>query len=504
MQRRKEILSIKNLSKGFPGVQALDTVSFSLEEGEIHCLVGENGAGKSTFIKILSGGLAPDGGEITLFGNKHSRLTPQQSISMGIQTVYQESILVDTISVGENIFLGNEKVAYANIFSLKKTNEEAQQLIDSLNMNIDAKRNVEELSTAERQIVGIIKAFSRKAKILILDEPTASLSYEESSNLISLLKQMSKNNVSIIYISHHLEEIYQLADRITVIKDGKYINTHKQEDIDHSVIVKEMVGRPANLFYKRDKINNDTSKIITFEVANITTDLLKDISFSVKSGEIFGIGGMVGSGRTELLRSIFGLDSRKKGKISLNGKDISARTPYGSIQNGMCLLTEDRKKTGLILTRSVRENTTIAKVTQSKQHLISLKAEQASVEKIVNTLRIITPSIEQEVKNLSGGNQQKVVLAKWLLTDARIILFDEPTRGVDIGAKEEIYKLMVELANNNKIVILVSSDMPELIAMSDRIGVMRDGAMITILENEKISEENILHYSIGMENKDES
>lgn len=482
----------------------MDNVSFNLYEGEIHCLVGENGAGKSTFIHILSGGLTPDEGSIDLFGSTYYRLTPQQSISLGIQTVYQESILVDTLSVGENIFLGSERTGYGNAFSAKRTIQEAQFLIDSLGMSINAKKIVSTISTAERQIVGIIKAFSRKSKIMILDEPTASLSYEETNRLISLLTQLSTSGVSIIYISHHLEEIYRLADRITILKDGRYINTHEKEAIDHAVVVKEMVGRAAELFYKRGKIHCDDSPKQLLQIEHISSKVLKDISFTVNSGEIFGIGGMVGSGRTELLRTIFGLDQRTSGKIVLNGIDVSPKTPSKSIRNGMCLITEDRKKTGLLLTRSVRENSSIARVVQSRKHVISLKQERLDVEKMVESLRIVTPTIEQDVKNLSGGNQQKVVLAKWLLTNAKVFLFDEPTRGIDIGAKEEIYKLIIELASKNKIVIIVSSDMPELIAMSDRIGVMKDGQLIKVLEENQISEENILHYSIGMESRHES
>jgi len=495
----QKILEVKELTKSFPGVLALQNVDFDLYEGEIHCLVGENGAGKSTFIKILSGAYSPDRGRIVLFGKEYPYLTPAMAINLGIQTAYQESVLVDTLSVAENIFLGSEILNKYRFFDRKKTLLLAQEKLDSFGIKIDASQLVENLSTAEKQIVSIVKALSRNTRILILDEPTASLSSEEVKVLHNVLRRIKTTGVGIIYISHHLEEVFEIGDRITVFKDGRKVNTHEGRNVDQGALIKEMVGRPASLFYSREEITIRDERIHLLEVKNFSKEgVVNDVSFSVKSGEIFGIGGMVGSGRTELVRLMFGLDRRDRGRLLFDGRDITPNSPVDAIRNGLCLITEDRQKTGLVLVRSVKENISLAKMNVSKGTFINPKKEDKGIQKIVERLRIVTPGLDQPVMFLSGGNQQKVVLAKWLFTNSEVFIFDEPTRGIDVGSKEEIYKLMMDLIRQNKIIIMVSSDMPELIAMSDRIGIMRMGKMIKILDKHEVTEEKILSYSIGV------
>ena len=495
-----KILEIKNLSKSFPGVKALDSINFDLQESEIHCIVGENGAGKSTFIKILSGAYTPDEGTLDIFGNRYLSLTPEQAINLGIQTVYQESVLVPTMSVSENIFLGNEKINKYGMLNLNNTYIEAQKQLDKFNIGINPKSIVEDLSTAEKQLIGIVKALSRKAKILILDEPTASLSSNETDKLLNLLKEIKKEKIGIIYISHHLQEVFRVGDRITVLKDGKLVNTHSNEEINQDLLIKEMIGRPASLFYSREKIKSSRESDV-LEVKNFGRGkVVKDVSFTAQSGKIFGIGGMVGSGRTELVRMLVGVDRKDSGTILLNKINVTPNAPLRAIRKGICLISESRQRDGLVLTRSVKENISLPAINISTSFFINLRKEYEKTKDISKKLHIIYSNIDQEVSNLSGGNQQKVVLAKWLYTDCSIFIFDEPTIGVDIGAKEEIYKIMVELLKQNKIIIMVSSDMPELLSMSDKIGIMREGKMVKILENKDITEEKILSYSIGTDN----
>jgi ribose transport system ATP-binding protein len=498
MKNEELLLEVEGLSKTFPGVQALKKVDFSLHRGEIHCLVGENGAGKSTFIKILSGALVPDEGIIRVFGHSYTSLTPALAIKLGIQTVYQESILINTLSVAENIFLGQEWVTSRGFFHRAKTVEEARKLIESFGISLDPEELVGNLSRAERQIVGILKALSREAKILILDEPTASLSTMEKKNLFEILRKITRQGVGVIYISHHLEEVFEIGDRVTVLKDGAKVATHEVGKVGRDLLIQEMVGRPAELFYKREKPAFLETYREILEVVDLRGGVVKGVSFRVYAGEIFGIGGMMGSGRTELARLLFGLDRREGGKVFLNGKDITPHSPLDAMAKGICFITEDRQKDGLVLVRSVRENVTLASLNLGRKEILDLGEERRVVGELVAKLKIVTPHLEQEVINLSGGNQQKVVLAKWLLTNGKIYLFDEPTRGIDVGAKEEIYRLMADLAKAGKFVIMISSDMPELIALSDRVGVMCSGRMVKILEGKAVTEENILACALGV------
>ena len=491
----KEILKVKKLNKSFPGVQALKDVDFYLIEGEIHCLVGENGAGKSTFIEILSGALIPDSGEIILFDERYPYLTPNKSIELGIQTVHQENQLVGSLTGAENIFLSNLKTTKLHLFDLKGCIQEAKKVLKSLDFHLDPAVKVERLSPVEKKVLSIVKTLWSHIKILILDEPTQSLGKEETDVLMRLVRTISSKGIGIIYISHYLDEIFKIADRVTVLKDGEKIGTHEIKYIDKDILIKEMVGKELKSFYVKKETHFDTPAI---EIKNYSKkNVVKNVSFNVAEGEVFGIGGMVGSGRTELIRLIFGLDKKDTGTVVYKGKDITPTSPRLAIENGIGMLTEDKKEQGLILERSVIENITVVKLNNTRTFLLHFSEERRDTKDLIDKLKIRTPSMYQKVVNLSGGNQQKVVLAKWLLCNSNILLLDEPTLGIDVGTKEEIYSLISEMTNQGKIIILVSSDMDELLSICDTIGIMRDGEMVKIIPKREISQELFLSYAIG-------
>ena len=497
------VLHIDKVSKAYPGVQALDTVDYDLYAGEVHGLVGENGAGKSTLIEILAGSIRPDSGDIVVDRDSFEHLDPGTSIELGIQTVHQGNQLVEALSVAENIFLYDLKTSNVGLFSLKDCIKETRVLMESLGIDIDPGRRIEQLTPVEKKIVSITKAFSRQARILILDEPTASLDEQGKEILFRVIKDFVAKDLSVIYISHNLGEVFEICNRVTVLKDGKKINTHKIEDIDVDSLISEMIGRSTSSFYHREQTSDaDREGDGHLEVSAYSREgVVKNVSFKVRKGEIFGIGGMVGSGRTELARMIFGLDQRDSGTLLYNGKDISPDSPYEAIKNGIGLLTEDRANTGLVLDRPIYENISLVELGKKFLVMLDLPDERKQTGKISERLNIVTPSLNQMVRNLSGGNQQKVVLAKWLFANTDIVIFDEPTVGIDVGAKSEIYNLMHELAEAGKILIMISSDTPELTSISDRVGIMRAGELVKILEREEISEENVLKHSIGSREK---
>lgn len=492
---RDRLLEVRACSKSFPGVQALADFDFDLYEGEIHCVVGENGAGKSTFIKILSGALKPDEGTITIGDQAYSHLTPSLAQERGIRTIYQEIALAPAMTVAENIFMGKEPVNRFGMIDYPNLNRQSKKLLDNLQIDLDVKALVRNLNIAEKQSVQIAKAMTDESSIFILDEPTASYGSNEIINLLELVRGIAARGVGVIYISHHLDEVFNIHDRITILRDGKKVNTHGKDEVTEEIIISEMVGRDLSKFYAREKVEIDYSKSIEFK--NISGGQVKDISFTIYRGEIVGFAGMVGSGRTDLVRSIFGASANSSGEMSIEGNNVAVSNPSRAIQGGLSLLTEDRQKSGLVLDHQVKWNVSLVGLTESKSQLINEGKEKENVNHYVKALDIKTPSLEQAVRNLSGGNQQKVVLAKWLYANSNVIIFDEPTRGIDIGAKEEIYKLMVELAREGRYILMVSSDMPELIAMCDRVIVMRKGKVAAELDRENISEETILTYSIG-------
>ena len=492
---RRILLDVKGCSKSFPGVKAFDKVDFDLYAGEIHCVVGENGAGKSTFIKMLSGALRPDEGVITMDGKQYSHLTPSLAHQLGITTIFQEISLAPELTVAENIFMGREPVGRLGMIDYPRMNREAKSLLDDLSIPLDVTAFVANLSIPQRQSVQIARAMAWDAKIFILDEPTASYSSTEIGNLLSLVKGVAGRGVGVIYISHHLEEVFSIHDRITVLRDGRKVATHQKDEVTAEKIISEMVGRDLSLFYSREMTEIDPTHAVEFR--SFSGGVVKDVSFRVHKGEIVGLAGMVGSGRTDLVRLIFGAEKRTGGTVLVEGQEVRTASPGQAIKAGLCLLTEDRQKTGLILEHSLKWNTSLAHMANSRGGWIHERSEDTAVRGYVDAINIRTPSIEQEIRYLSGGNQQKVVLAKWLYADSDVLIFDEPTRGIDIGAKAEIYRLMVQLAREGKYILMVSSDMPELIAMCDRVIVMRQGEVVGEIGREQLNEESILSYSIG-------
>jgi ribose transport system ATP-binding protein len=492
---QETVLDVQNITKRYPGVTALDAVSFDLYGGEVHCLVGENGAGKSTLIKVLSGAIKPDSGTIRVFGRSYGELDPLSARRLGIQTIYQESNLIGTLTVGENIFVGDEKTAGPGLFSMKKTLVKAKELLESLNISIDPAARVSGLSVSEKQLIKLAKGLARNARILILDEPTASLNKTETEDLLDLLRKIKSGGIGIIYISHRLGEVFTAADRISVLRDGKKVSTRSAGEIEESALIQEMVGKKGNVFYTRQAgaPGSEMLRVRGYRVRNGA----RDVEFSLREGEILGVAGMVGAGRSELVKGIFGAELIERGRLVLRGAEIRVESPSEAIDAGICLVPEDRQNEGLVLCRDVRENTTLAGLKKFKGFFIGLAEEMRLVGDLVRMLNIKTPSTAQRVQNLSGGNQQKTVLAKWLFSEARVLIFDEPTRGIDVGAKQEIYKLMSDLAGEGKALIMISSDMPELIAMSDRIMVLRNGEVAGFLEKERISEQSILALAIG-------
>ena len=492
------LLHVEGVSKIYGSQKALDDVSFELHAGEVHCLVGENGAGKSTLIKILSGAVSPDAGTIHILGKQKRYLTPREAIALGISTIYQDVELIESLTVADNIFLGNERRSkIPGVVDSSTQFRRAREIMEKLNITIDEKALVENLSAAQKQTLQIVKALHSDAKILIMDEPTSSLGLEETRALMQLVKELAAKDIGIIYISHYLEEIFEIGDRITILKDGQYIGTHHVAQVDVDTVIRNMVGRDASIFFSREQVEIGEKQ---FEVNNFSyKDVVKDVSFCVHKGEVFGIGGLVGSGRTELADLIVGIEKSEQGTMFLQGEKLHVRSPQDAIKQGICLITEDRKKFGLLGTRSVRENIALVHNEISPAPFLNLAQESALVDSMVQKLQIVISGLDQNVLHLSGGNQQKTVIARLLLSRATVFIFDEPTKGVDIGAKEEIYKLIVQLAKSGKSIIVISSDMPELISLSDRIGVMRQGQLTHILPAHDAKEEELIKYFIGVQ-----
>lgn len=493
------LIEARDIVKSFPGVQALRGVSFSLYPGEVHSLIGENGAGKSTFIKILSGFLRPDRGEIYIRGQRFHFLTPHLAQSLGIQTIYQENILVLQISVAENIFAGREIASPLGIINHRETLARAQALVKSLGVKLPVGERVENLSVAEQQLVKIARAIALEPKVLILDEPTAVFNVTETRVVLNLVKNLAQRGIGIVYISHRLEEVLEISHRITVFRDGSEVacHNHREENIDLATLTREMAGRSVTVF-QREK--NSLFQDVVLEVRDLRVfPSSPSISFSLHRGEILGIAGLVGSGRTEIFQSIFGFRGSYSGEIWVRGQKVEISSPQDAVRYGFAYLTEDRQRTGLALGLSVIKNVTLPSLDDHFQgFFIPLSQERAMVETYVQNLGVKTPTLEQEVRFLSGGNQQKVILARWLLKNAEIIIFDEPTIGIDVNAKGEIHRLIAELAQRGKSIIVISSENPELIALCDRILVIRQGRVVRELTADTMSEENIISSAFGV------
>ncbi len=493
------VLEMRKISKKYPGVRALDGVDFDVRTGEVHALVGENGAGKSTLVKILAGAQPLDSGEILIENSPVVMDTPQRAMDYGVSIIYQEFNLVPYLSAAENIFLGREpRASIPGFVDFGTMFGEARRLIDELGVKLDVRLPINRLSVAQQQMVEIAKATSRQSKIIVMDEPSATLTEHELAHLFGLIKNLKNQGVSIIYISHRLEEIFQIADRVTVLRDGHLVGTKPIDELDRESIIQMMVGREI-----KEKIPKHAVEpgAVVLELKKVSRKgALEDISFQVRAGEVVGLAGLVGAGRTEVARVIFGADPHDTGTILLNGSPLKTHGPRDAIEAGIGLVTEDRKALGLILGMAVRENVTLANLASiSTLSFINQAKERSIAAKYVDELSVKTPSIEQQVQNLSGGNQQKVVLAKWLFTESRVLIFDEPTRGIDVGSKVEIYQLMNKLAADGVAIIMISSELPEVLGMSDRIIVMHEGRIAGELPRGEATQEKIMHLATGGE-----
>ncbi len=491
------VLEMRNVMKRFPGVLALNNVQFDLRPGEVHCLVGENGAGKSTLMKILAGAQPMDSGEILLSGEAVDIHSPHHAQELGISMIYQEFNLSPYLSVAENIFLGREpRLGKSPFINWTKMYNDAREILGRIRVDLDVRKPVNECSVAQQQMVEIGKAISFNSKIIVMDEPSATLTDHELRALFDLINTLRRQDIGLIYISHRLEEIFEIGNRVTVMRDGEYIGTHAVCDLTRDEIIRMMVGRELKDEFPKEIFERGKESL---RVENLSRHgAFENVSFSLSAGQIVGLTGLVGAGRTEVARAIFGADRIDGGQIFLDGQPATVRSPQDAIRQGIGLLTEDRKGQGLVLGMTVRENTSLANLKSLvKMLFVDRRRERAITEQYVKELQIKTPSIEQVAQNLSGGNQQKVVLAKWLFTQSRILIFDEPTRGIDVGAKVEIYKLMNELARKGVSILMISSELPEVLGMCDRVLVMHEGRLAGELDRGEATQERIMQLATG-------
>jgi ribose transport system ATP-binding protein len=493
------ILEVEKISKSFPGVKALDGVSFDLRKGEVHALVGENGAGKSTLMKILSGVYQPDQGVIRYKGKTVTFRDVNQARDAGIGIIYQELNLIPHLSVSANIFIGREPMTPFGTLDFKKMNEDATAILSRLNLRLDPTTILNQLPVSKQQMVEIAKALSLNSEVLIMDEPTSALTESEIDELFTVIHSLCERGVAIIYISHRLDELRHIVDRISIFRDGHSVSTDNYSDIEMNEIVNRMVGRKIeNKFPPKQNV---PTKDKLLEVRHIIRKgILHDISFDLYRGEILGIAGLMGAGRSELGRAIFGADRIDSGEVLMNGEKLALRSPSEAIKAGIAYLSENRKEEGLAVKMQLAENVTMANVQDISQRfgVLSRTLEQEAAQRYVKDLTIRTPSLSQVVNNLSGGNQQKVVVAKWLFCDSKILIFDEPTRGIDVGTKYAIYELIGALAREGRGIIMISSDLPEILGLTDRLLVLHEGELAATLTTGKTSQEEILTFAAGV------
>ncbi len=501
MQDSTPLLEFKKICKTFPGVKALKQVDMSFRKGEVHALVGENGAGKSTLMKILSGVYQPTSGEIFFKGQKVIIKNPHEAQLLGVSIIFQEFSLIKHLDVVANVFLNREPETLMGFkdqaIALKKTKE----LFASMGVEIDVRRKISELSVVEQQLVEIAKALSVTAQVLIMDEPSAPLTDKELKKLFEIIRTLKQQGVTIIYISHMLEEVFEICDRVTVIKDGEVTHTAEVQDMTKDLLVKKMVGRDIDDIYPQ--LGTSKAEDVLLKVDGLSCkDKIQDVSFELRQGEILGLAGMVGSGRTEIVKSLIGLNPKDGGNIYFEGREVTNNTVSAAISNGFYYIPSDRKNEGIIANMSIMENTTIASLKEHlKNGIINRKSERLFASKENKRLKTKTASLDEQIKNLSGGNQQKVLLARALLTKPKVFCIVEPTRGIDVGAKHEIYKILRDLCNAGSSVIMVSSELPEIIGMSDRILVMKQGEVAGIIDQAagRATEEQVLSLAVGHE-----
>ncbi|WP_041434660.1 sugar ABC transporter ATP-binding protein [Thermotoga petrophila] len=493
----KPILEVKSIHKRFPGVHALKGVSMEFYPGEVHAIVGENGAGKSTLMKIIAGVYQPDEGEIIYEGRVVRWNHPSEAINAGIVTVFQELSVMDNLSVAENIFMGDEEKRGIFI-DYKKMYREAEKFMkEEFGIEIDPEEKLGKYSIAIQQMVEIARAVYKKAKVLILDEPTSSLTQKETEKLFEVVKSLKEKGVAIIFISHRLEEIFEICDKVSVLRDGEYIGTDSIENLTKEKIVEMMVGRKLEKFYIKEA--HEPGEVV-LEVKNLSGEGFENVSFSLRRGEILGFAGLVGAGRTELMETIFGFRPKRGGEIYIEGKRVEINHPLDAIEQGIGLVPEDRKKLGLILIMSIMHNVSLPSLDRIKKGpFISFKREKELANWAIKTFDIRPAYPDRKVLYLSGGNQQKVVLAKWLALKPKVLILDEPTRGIDVGAKAEIYRIMSQLAKEGVGVIMISSELPEVLQMSDRIAVMSFGKLAGIIDAKEASQEKVMKLAAGLD-----
>ncbi|MDO5808610.1 MAG: sugar ABC transporter ATP-binding protein [Lachnospiraceae bacterium] len=501
----RTIVEMDNIVKSFAGIKALNDVHLDLREGELHALMGENGAGKSTLMKILTGVYSKDSGAIKLAGEdgnlKEVEIkTPLQAQHLGISMVFQEFNLLDNMDIAENIFLGREPIDGKHCIDKKKMYADAKKWLDKVHLDVDPKSKVSDLSVGFKQLLEIAKCLSFNARIIILDEPTASLTDRESETLFSIIDELKQNNISIVYISHRMEEVFNLADRITVFRDGTYIDTVERKDFKEDQIIKMMIGRELQEDVSKRAVKSGSDEV-ALEVQNVKVyKNSTPVNLKLHKGEILGMFGLVGAGRTELSRVIFGIDPVGDGRILVDGKEVKITCPLDAIKAGIALVPEDRKDLGLILGMSVKDNMLLPKLGTFKSPVLNKKDISNITGTYIQDLSIALASEEEEVKNLSGGNQQKVVIAKWMAMNPKVLIMDEPTRGIDIGAKSEIYAIMRKLTEEGMSIIMISSEMAEIQKVSDRVIVMHEGSMTGEMSVDEATQATIMNAAIGIEN----
>jgi len=497
MTDNNDLLHMQGISKAFPGVQALDNVSFKVARGEIHALVGENGAGKSTLMNILTGALPKDEGEIWLRGKQAEINSPADSKALGISMIHQELSLIPHLTVGQNIFLGREPGGrIPGFINWNELYNDAQAILNRLNIDVDAHAQVLELSIAQQQMVEVAKALSLNADLIAMDEPTSALTDRETEVLFDVMQSLKKQDVGLIFISHRLEEVFQIADRVTVLRDGQYIGTEAIEGLDHDKVVRMMVGRELGEMYPKEEALRE-------EIVLEANDLeegheLKGVSLKLHRGEILGIAGLVGAGRSALAETLFGIRPATRGEIKVNNQPVKINSPEEAIRLGIGFVPEDRKQQGLFLNMAVRENITMSTLDKiSTWGVVNFRKADKISSEIVERLDIRTPNLRQRVRNLSGGNQQKVIIARWLTLNPRVLILDEPTRGIDVGAKAEIHNLMNQLAQEGVGVLMISSELPEVMGVSDRILVMHEGRLTGEFTRDQATQDDIMRAATG-------
>ena len=498
MKNNELLFQAKDITKQYPGTLALDRVNFDVKSGEVHALVGENGAGKSTLMLIMGGVLQPDGGELNLYGNRINIRNPAHAQQLGISLVFQELALFQNMSVAENVFTNKQISSGLNLIDFSEMYSKTQESLQMFGLNIDPSSMLREHNLATQQIIEIARAVQRDARILLLDEPTSAIGSREIDRLFRVIRSLRERGVGIVYVSHKLDEVFSIADRITILKDGKYVNTVNAKETTPDEVVHMMVGREFDkLFPERDNVKGKP----IIEIRGLSGDGFSDINLTIYSGQVLGIFGLTGSGRTELARAIFGMEPIYSGEIIIEGKPTQIASPMKAMRLGLAYIPEDRKIDGLFLEMSLKENIVVASLKNvSNWEFVVPKRMKELAFNAIDKLQIKTPSIEQRLNYLSGGNQQKVLFAKWLARNPKVLIADEPTRGIDVGAKADIHILLHEFANKGAAVVMISSELPEIMGLSDRIIVMRSGRLVGEFDPSEATEEQIVSYAAGASN----